>query len=139
MFVRRLETLAGHLDAVAINPPPDRRFSLSTWLSNDCSWSSGCGTQACAIGEASFVPEFKKLGFHMRFSSVNHGTKWPWYKRKNNWAAVRAFFGITQEVADTLFNMNSYPSGARENAALVAQRIRNATAEFRAERDRIRS
>ena len=128
MFVRRLEKLANHLEAIASQPKPERAFDLAAWFGRD---PYTCGTRACAVGEACFIPEFKKAGL-----SLTEDTPFvvPTYKDSDSWGAVCAFFGIKMLQAIRLFNMTSYPDEARNDSERVAYRIRNTVKRYRARR-----
>jgi len=128
MFVRRLEKLADHLETVARQPKPERVFDLASWFGRD---PYTCGTRACAVGEACFIPEFKKAGLRL-----TEDTPFivPTYKDSDNWDAVCAFFGIKLPTAIRLFNMYSYPDEARNDSERVAYRIRNTVKRYRARR-----
>ncbi len=127
MFVRRLEKLADHLETVARQPKPERVFDLASWLGRD---PHTCGTRACAVGEACFIPEFKKAGLRLTEGSLFM----PTYKNRDSWDAVCAFFGIKMLQAIRLFNNTSYPDEARNDSERVAYRIRNTVKRYRARR-----
>ncbi len=62
MHAKRLLKLADFLDAL-----PRGRFSYSTWVGKN--WKGkqdlSCGTTACALGWATTMPEFRKLGLRL--------------------------------------------------------------------------
>lgn len=116
MIKKRLLTLADRLERIAVKPPKTRRFSIHTWLAHD-----SCGTQCCAVGEASFIPEFRRLGL------TAHRSRGPQFKNLEGWGATTKFFGLTALEADYLFSSYYYqrdPEGTFVGPAEVAERIR---------------
>lgn len=115
MIKKRLITLAKHLEKVASTLPGKRkrRFNMYTWVHRQ-----PCGTAACAMGEACFIPEFKKLGLTL----TNHTL--PTYKGQTGWEACYAFFDLPADDALRVFSPASYYPDYIDPAS-VAQRIRS--------------
>lgn len=113
MIKKRLLTLAARLDRIAKRPPKKRSFDLSMWFDND----DPCNTACCAVGEATLIPEFRKLGF-----GRTKGAQEPSYKGFISWAAVRFFFDISEDQSHRLFMSTQYQRDATPD--LVAARIR---------------
>lgn len=122
MIKSRLITLADHLEKIAARPPKRREFSLVGWFSRRYKREKNkdivCGYCCCAIGEATFIPAFKKLGLYMDGSS-------PAFKEYWQWDAVKAFFGLTYDEANYLFSYMSYAAAAKTTPAQVSTRIRD--------------
>ncbi|MEN7527874.1 hypothetical protein [Cupriavidus sp. DL-D2] len=66
---------------------PEEVIDLDTWA---------CGTVFCAVGWATQDPEFQKEGLTLGYHA-------PMFEGKHDWAAVTAFFGITEGQAEYLF------------------------------------
>jgi hypothetical protein len=121
MYTKRLITLARHLRTIAGEPSTKRGFNLETWF-NDINnraidfQGKTCGTTACAFGEATFIPEFKRLGLRLRDKIV------PTFKGKDGFDAAGKFFGISLYDAERLFDPTSYARLDR-TPAKVADRI----------------
>jgi hypothetical protein len=138
----RLLTLATFLDTVK-----PIKFNLFHWRDRFSSepkpWATGsdgrveltdevlrtdCGTTACAIGWACSMIEFQAMGLgwlvgkgHPSYTDPVSEVRW------TNWEAVHHFFGISNEVAQNLFNYSEYEQDDIEFVAKpsdVAQRIR---------------
>ncbi len=62
IYKRRLLKLADFLDTV-----PEERFNFRKWVNNDWGGKAdlSCGTQACALGWATTIPSFRKLGLRL--------------------------------------------------------------------------
>lgn len=64
VFNRRLLKLADKLDEV-----PRNRFNYGSWVGDD--WGGkpnlSCGTKACALGWATTMPEFRRLGLKLNY------------------------------------------------------------------------
>lgn len=62
-YKNRLLKLADFLETV-----PPKRFRFSSWVGDD--WQGredlSCGTTACAVGWASTIPAFRKLGLRLK-------------------------------------------------------------------------
>lgn len=108
--LRRLLKLADFLDAL-----PPARFDYGVWVRSDWQGSSdlSCGTAACALGWATTIPEFRKMGLRLvrRFKS---GV--PVYKSREGASAAAAFFGVTDEEAFYLFVRNVHKTRPRSKS-----------------------
>ena len=86
-----------------------------------------CGTAACAVGLAVVSGAFKEEGLTYRVSEY-FGVV-PVFGRHDGWgAAEEAFFELTEEQSDFLFQSTQYPRGLSSGAdgeRYVAQRIRD--------------
>ena len=94
MNKERLTVLANHLRTVA-----PENFDLSRW---------SCGPVGCAVGHACTIPEFQAEGLRLSWARPHP----PEYAGSSSWPAVRAFFGLTSEQADSLFDSEHYPPRA---------------------------
>lgn len=128
--VERLERLAVILDGYQ---PGDNRleFDLHQWTEPKMKrggflWLQQveCGTKACAVGLACLSGVFASEGFS---AYRNYRRRLvPTFKDKENWAAVRMFFGLSKKQALRLFEDKSYPESKGPIAAnAVACRIRS--------------
>lgn len=124
MNKERLLKLADHLDTV-----DQSRFDMSTW---------SCGTQACAIGHACEIPEFRKAGLYLE---TLYGQAYPKYAEPrqkyaeySGFDAVAKFFSISLYRANKLFDFDS--DGDEPISAIspkkVAENIRNFVGEHHA-------
>lgn len=69
-YKKRLLTLVALLEKL-----PPHRFNFNRWASNDKAWDrtkidnseifKDCGTVGCAMGWATTIPHFRKLGLHL--------------------------------------------------------------------------
>lgn len=118
MIKRRLLLLADRLDRIAKRPPKKRTFDLSMWFDND----DPCNTVCCAVGEATFIPEFRKLGLGLTPTSQE-----PSYKGEGSWRAVALFFDLDENQSHRLFMSTQYPRNATPD--MVAGRIREFVTE----------
>lgn len=127
MIKSRLLTLADHLDRVSERHMHGqriaRKFDMNTWYRR-----TECGTAACAIGEATHIPRFRKLGLRLK-PRLTCDRLYPALRKLRGWAAVQSFFGISFEVARYLFWGDSYPGYPSVGPALVAARIREYVAK----------
>jgi hypothetical protein len=120
----RLLLLADFLDQL-----PPERFDFRHWVGSD--WEGdpelSCGTTACALGWATTIPEFRKLGLSMckpreedlrGYVTLNG--------RQDSWAAGKEIFGIGAASFDYLFIPHGGEDGLEEEASAkqVAARIR---------------
>lgn len=91
---RRLLKLAAFLEKL-----PPERFDYDRWVGND--WLGepdlSCGTAACALGWATTIPEFRRLG--LRLSRCGE----PHCGRLYDHAAATEIFGVTENEAAFLF------------------------------------
>jgi len=99
---KRLALLAYYLPSV-----PPEEFNIVSW-------------RKCAIGWATKVPEFVKLGFYM--DENNPIT--PVYHSYENWKAVQKFFGLSESEANYLFSMYKYNYSPYVSPIFVARRIK---------------
>ena len=91
IYRNRLLKLADFLDTV-----PPERFDYARWVGE--SWQGdpdlSCGTTACALGWASTIPEFRKLGLRLK---------------KNNWDLFNpTYVGLDTETDEDLADKSSY-------------------------------
>lgn len=120
MFAKRLEILAEHLERIAVLQEAGvnraRKFSMEHWFSEQ-----SCGTAACAMGEACFIPELQDLGLFLDFKyGVLIGT--PNFQGYTGFRAAAEFFDITYSDAEHLFAAAKY--SRQEDPAIVARCIR---------------
>jgi hypothetical protein len=101
--IRRLTHLITVLERAELRDPTDP--SLRVFNMNDWAWPTGCGTAACALGEAGFDPVFRKAG--LMTETGPHGG-WVFYKDESGFDAGAEFFGISYEDACDLFSPESY-------------------------------
>lgn len=117
MKIRRLVVLARHLRTIANKMPviegrgaKVRGFNLGSWFGNRTPLgrkdyvSRDCGTTACAVGEATYIPEFKALGLKRHGHGVAFG-------HLRDMDAAAKFFGLTYYDTSDLFNPCRYASG----------------------------
>lgn len=106
-FRRRLLKLADFLDAL-----PPERFDFGVWAGDD--WKGApdlsCGTTACALGWATTIPEFARLGLRLvkgrgRAHYVTIGRD---HKEDASYSAAYKVFGVTTEEFEYLF-LPSFP------------------------------
>lgn len=110
---RRLLALANHLEEVE-----KEAFYMGTWGSHAGDHKpeedNFCGTRACALGHAAFMPKFRAKGLKMKWQA-----RWDWttgapnsdlgyegivkYKRLDGEYAGAAFFGLSLAEACNLF------------------------------------
>ncbi|WP_417244238.1 hypothetical protein [Celeribacter sp.] len=144
MNIERLEIMATILDEVEANtwqrtvPYPEAlektvvptdapvRFNMDCWgfpsvASND----TPCGYSACAIGHAILDERLPEL-----VTAGHTPALMPQYGNIRCWDAVEAYFDLTEDQADRIFNQDSYinPDGVR--AIQVATRIRALTGGY---------
>ena len=99
---KRLALLAYYLASV-----PNEEFNIISW-------------RKCAIGWATKIPEFVKLGFCM---DENYPIA-PVYHSHENWKAVQKFFGLSEFAANYLFSMYSYKNSYFLSPMRVVCRIK---------------
>lgn len=119
--------LANYLDTV-----PENRFNYATWTSND--WNKDphtCGTTACALGWATQIPSFKKLGLRFTpYGNVSTSMTADGYESAGDPTEVAAgIFEITIRDAHYLFNPYTNWLGVRSSPARVADHIRRFVCE----------
>jgi hypothetical protein len=127
---RRLLLLARKLERL-----PPKRFSYNRWVGFN--WKGradlSCGTTACALGWATTMPVFRKLGLRLvseRYCGayVQLGEPFPVSISPSIYAAMR-LFALSEYAAEFLFVPSSAYYGrigppARARAATVAAHIR---------------
>lgn len=111
VFALRLLKLARFLDTL-----PPERFYFGRWASAVC--IDDCGTTACAMGWATTIPAFRKLGLRL-FN--NNGFPWvgmegddSFYWQSNPEKAGAAIFGLDEEEFSFLFLPREDLDGERE-------------------------
>lgn len=137
MNTERLIILRDHLKKIATQPRR-RIFSLSTWFTRgnleDAGVPNACGTSACAMGEACFIPEFKAAGLRLNGEPRGRPTKsdsislWPVFtdadgREHTGTDAAVALLGLSYRQAKYLFMPMSYPKRNRTSPMAVARRI----------------
>lgn len=96
-----------------VNP---EKLNMNTWV-YDCRAPYDCNTAACFAGWCARDPVFRRQGFEIEMSRqieifpVYKGYVgfFPVYKEHFGYAAVREFFGLTDEQCEYLTNPNRYP------------------------------
>lgn len=122
MNKKRLLKLADFLETV-----PRKRFDMQTWVGDE--WKGkedlSCGTSACAMGWATTIPSFRKLGLRLQRSYVwGHS---PAYGSRYGLDAAQKFFEIDLQTATLLFApAKEYKDGSisKITPKQVAKRIR---------------
>lgn len=116
IHVDRLLRLAEFLDRV-----PENRFDFSRWIGEG--WEGDpamCGTTACAIGHACFMPEFRKLGATLNRFGLPSLVGDPYSDASDVGSEI---FGLDREEFSSLF-VPGYGLDDDATAAQVAARIR---------------
>lgn len=126
----RLLKLAEVLDQV-----PNENFRMEWWLTdlrgrkpsfknlerpNGENTPVTCGTAACALGWACFIPEFKEAG--LKFTGERDYQPRPSFEGYQWEKAGREFFDLTQGQAFDLF-MNGFEMTAKEKAAQIREMV----------------
>lgn len=130
VHARRLLKLADFLDTLS-----EDRFDFGTWVG--CGWEPGedlvsCGTTACALGWATAIPEFQKLGLRMK--RAPDGWNHPGIARHRGDAdrqserASEVVFGLSPKEHDFLFQPG-FALHSTATKAQVAKHIRKFVAE----------
>jgi hypothetical protein len=142
---RRLGTLARRLEKLHATPKKKRarEFDMRYWQVNirDQKTLKVCGTAACAFGEATFIPSFKRDGLYMARTDAGVEVRLspPGTLREYcGYSAAAEFFGVHYDTAVRLFSPCRYPDSETDAAPLryykkitpkmVADRIRNVIA-----------
>ncbi len=132
---RRLLKLADFLESL-----PRNRFCLERWVGRG--WEGkpdlSCGTTACALGWATTIPEFRKLGVRMKKETRANapGPGLVGRREPDPPAVARLLFGIGDGNDQSwghywnLFFMSAYPKGYYTGAAEVAKRMRALVAKL---------
>lgn len=124
MKKRRLLALARKLYTV-----PAKRFDLSSWVG--CDWRGAkdlsCGTSACALGWATTIPHFRRLGLRLVPSNIADRVARVTFNDRYNFDAACELFDISRDTAELLFSPSGYlgPAGP----VRVAKRIRKLVKE----------
>jgi hypothetical protein len=123
-YKRRLLKLAAFLEKL-----PPNRFNFATWVG--CHWNGAadlsCGTTACALGWATTIPEFQRLGLRMR--KVRGLPPFPCIKRSNYYGinaahhAANKLFDLEMHESQSLF-VPGYGLNSDATAKQVAKHIR---------------
>jgi hypothetical protein len=107
----RLKILRDHLVKISKKPPRGRKFDLTLWR-------NACGTSACAIGEACYIPALRARG--LKFNRY----EWrPQYLCLLGLSAAAEFFGLTPSESAYLFMPISYLVNDWHSPLAVAARI----------------
>lgn len=138
MRTERLLKLADHLDNL---PGPRRqRFTMEHWF-HSRNGDDLCGTAACALGEATTIPEFHDAGLIVACRGFMQSLI-PTYEPTmadryfgtdyllNGYRAAGSFFDIDHDVALKLFSPDTYPYSELHDPAIVSRRIREAVAQY---------
>ena len=104
---RRLRKLADFLDKL-----PRKRFNYLVWVGED--WKGApdlsCGTTACAVGWATTIPAFRRLGLRLTAGLGSHGAGGGYAYNVNDATshedAVKSVFLLTHAEARYLFLPN---------------------------------
>lgn len=128
MNAERLLLLADKLDEVHALTP--KQFNYNHWVGRDWQGKSdlSCGTQACALGWATTIPEFRALGLKLVGSSYSFQGHVELDTRdnsipRNDFDAAVEVFNITSSQAYYLFAPEENKE-ADVDAAYVAHKIR---------------
>jgi hypothetical protein len=133
MNKRRLLKLADFLETKV----PPTRFNFNRWVGYD--WKGAddisCGTSACALGWATQMPEFRKLGLRLVLTEENiggvqlskgRGGRRPRAAGPLSMRAAMRLFGLTNKQAEYLFvpHISEGGPGAEATPVVVANHIR---------------
>lgn len=118
MNTKRLLKLAEFLETKV----PRKEFDMTCFSRGP---KPGCGTAACALGWATQIPSFKRLG--LKLVGKRSPFYQPDYNGNRNFKAGEVFFDITHHMSLLLFNYESYPL-YRATPKQVAKRIRQLVA-----------
>lgn len=117
---RRLLKLADKLDTV-----PRKQFDYSAWVGDD--WKGApdlsCGTTACALGWATTIPSFRRLGLKLNtdWNEVTMG-------EYRNFYAAALLFELSERDAMYLFAPG--PSEVDATPKQVAKKIRQFVKDY---------
>src|SRR5687768_6130424 len=103
MNKERLTILAEHLEKLELTPKTKRKriFKMDAgWF--DKPEKDNCGTVACAGGEATTIPAFRKLGLKRAFDGT------PEFEGEQGHTAMQEFFEISSETSQQIFYSNNY-------------------------------
>jgi hypothetical protein len=120
---KRLLKLADFLETV-----PRKRFDFTKWVGLDWKGKAdlSCGTSACAIGWATTIPSFRKLGLKL---SLNDAGGTPVFNGDFGSDAVAHFFDISILDAEFLFFPLYNDLGDKATPKQVAKHIREFVAQ----------
>jgi hypothetical protein len=101
---KRILKLADYVESL-----PRERFNFRHWVGSG--WQGkvdlSCGTTACALGWATAMPMFRRLGLRMGQSELVGGA--PEVFGSNSIVRLAELFGVTTSVFDRLFHPDSRP------------------------------
>ncbi len=101
MNIDRLKTLSAYLKTLPIKGGK-RAFDMSVWvnrLTGAERKKHGCGTSACALGHAAYIPEFRVLGL----TPVRGTFGKVLFEGEEGVYAARKFFDLGRAPAHSLF------------------------------------
>lgn len=142
MNIERLEIMATILDEVEANTwqrtvpfhsaiqlvtdDAPVRFDMESWGTLDSATEDNvCGFSACAVGHAILDDRLSEL------RSVDHPLALiPAYEGAVCWEAVKAYFDLTEDQAERVFDSHSYINSDGVRAIQVATRIRALTGGY---------
>lgn len=90
---------------------PEAQFNLENWNNSGSRFNgwyakrpdTDCGSSACAVGWATYYPEFIEQGLkRTAFAGA------PAFMGEEAWDAVTAFFGLTHDEAQLIFGSDKY-------------------------------
>lgn len=112
----KLLKLADYLETVE-----DEHFAMDIWYyrkdNKKIARTWDCGTSACALGHACFIPEFKKEGLRVAPSPSDYGDKAVFrvmFDGSYGSEAAAKFFGIGLRGAADLFGSNAAMNRTRK-------------------------
>lgn len=121
MRIDLLAALQRHLEKLEATKPTKRkrRFDIDTFYKRG---TKSCGTAACALGEACFVPELRAEGLRLTHDVGSYMV--PVFK--GEWVgfdAAMKLFGLSSDEAHDLFGIDSYWPRRLATPGNVAKRI----------------
>ncbi len=120
----RAETLAAFLRTVS-----RFKFDMDTWKDERTVFGIPCGTTACAGGWACSIAEFQRAGLIMDTERSIASIAYPVYGELRGFAALAAFFEISDQLARRWFCPSNYMQTATPK--MVAERIESDVAWHR--------
>lgn len=142
MNIDRLKILRDHLWTLRAQQrrgKVKRVFDLQYWVTvgGPKTKDSACGTAACAVGEAAFIPGFREMGLEIEGDLRGRRSRYRGrdldvsYRPGGEYGDVRyygtsaaeQFFGLDQHNAERLFLPEEYPRWQRKSPKAVARRI----------------
>lgn len=112
VYEQRLLKLAAHLDKVRPS-----RFDFARWAGDDWKGKANlsCGTTACALGLATTIPSFRRLGLRLFRRDGGFGKPWVGLtsdtSERSAYNAAGHVFGVSAEEFEFLF----LPNGQQEH------------------------